>query len=261
MTGRIRVGVGGWSYEPWRETFYPADVPKARELEWASRQFTTLEVNATFYRGQSRETFQRWHDAVPEDFVFALKGPRYSTNRKVLAEAGESVDRFCASGIAALGPKLGPINWQLAPTKRFDAEDFAAFLALLPPEAEGLPLRHAVELRHESFACVEAVEIARAAGVAIVLAGDSEYPVIADATAGFVYARIMGTQEGEAAGYSDAALDAWAARARDWAAGKSGAGLEPLTAWQRKPRDVFLYVISGFKALNPLAARGLLSRL
>ena len=261
-SGRIRIGIGGWTFEPWRETFYPADVPKARELDYASRQLSTIEVNGTFYRTQKPETFAKWRDATPADFVFALKAPRYATNCKVLAEAGESVRRFVESGIAELGDKLGPINWQLAPTKRYEADDFAAFLDLLPASAEGLTLRHAVEARHESWQVAEVVAAARARGVALILDGDSAYAQIADPTADFVYARIMGTREEVETGYSESALDVWAARARTWSKGGVPDDLPLLAAAPaRQPRDVFLCVISGAKARNPAAARSLIGRL
>lgn len=246
MSARIRIGVGGWTYEPWRGAFFPAGLPHKRELEYASRQLTSIEVNGTFYRTQTRETFARWRDETPDDFVFAIKGPRYATNRRVLAEAGPSIERFVSSGLGALGPKLGPINWQFAPTKRFDPGDFEAFLKLLPASVEGLALRHAVEVRHDSFSTADFVALARAHQVAIVLAGDSKFPLIADATAPFVYARIMGTSEAEPLGYAPAALDAWTQRARAWADGS---------------RDVFLYVISGAKLRNPAAAMALIERL
>ena len=180
---------------------------------------------------------------------------------KVLAEAGASIDRFLASGVAQLGPKLGPINWQFMPTKTFDPADFEAFLALLPNSIDGLALRHAVEARHDSFRTPEFLALARRFGVAIVVAGDSDYPQIADPTASFVYARIMGTSESEQLGYSDANLDIWAERAKIWSAGGTPEGLAsvgpPLPA---KPRDVFLYVISGYKARNPAAAMALIER-
>lgn len=256
----IRIGVGGWTYEPWRGRFFPEGLPQKRELAYMAERLTSIEVNGTYYRSQSPATFAKWRDETPEGFVFALKGPRFTTARRVLAEAGESVGRFIGSGIVELGDKLGPINWQMPPTKAFEPEDFAAFLALLPPEAAGLRLRHAVELRHPSFACAEAVDLARRHGAAIVAAGDGDYPEIADATADFVYARIMGTTE-EAEGYAPAALDAWAERARAWASGETPQGLAihgPPA--ERRPRDVFLYVISGHKASNPAAAQALIAR-
>ncbi|MGP3724673.1 DUF72 domain-containing protein [Cereibacter sphaeroides] len=257
----IRIGIGGWVFEPWRGTFYPEGLPQKRELGHAASRLTTLEINGTYYGSQKPESFARWHDEVPDDFVFALKAPRFATNRRKLAEAGASVDRFLNSGILRLGAKLGPINWQFLPTKAFDPEDFVAFLALLPPEHEGRRLRHAVEVRHESFRDPAFVALAAERNVAIVVEGDSEHPQIADPTADFVYARIMGTREGEADGYPPQALDQWAARARDWEAGRAPEGLARVTETPERPRDVFLYVISGHKVANPAAAEALLARL
>jgi uncharacterized protein YecE (DUF72 family) len=261
-SGRIFVGVGGWSFDTWRETFYPPDVPKARELDYASRHLTSIEINGTFYRTQKPETFAKWRDATPDGFVFALKAPRYATNRKVLAEAGDSIGWFVRSGIAELGDRLGPINWQLTPTKKFDPEDFAAFLDLLPAEADGIRLRHAIEARHDSFRVPEALDLVRAKGVALILDGDSKYAEIPDPTADFVYARIMGTSDEIETGYAPDALDRWAGRAREWATGGVPGDLhligpEP----ESRPRDVFLYVISGAKARNPAAAMALIERL
>ena len=258
----IHIGVGGWVFEPWRGVFYPKDLTQKRELEYASRKLTSIEINGTFYGSQKPASFRKWYDETPESFVFSLKGPRFATNRRVLAEAGESVERFFASGVTELKEKLGPINWQLAPTKKFDAADFEGFLALLPKSVAGLKIRHAVELRHESFKTPEAVTLARKHGVAIVLAGDSDYPMIADVTAPFVYARIMGTVEKEKAGYSANALDQWAKRAKSWAAGGTPEDLETLTPPPKKagPREVFLYVISGGKVRNPAAAMALIER-
>jgi uncharacterized protein YecE (DUF72 family) len=260
---RVRVGVGGWTYEPWRDAFYPDDLPHKRELEFASRKLTSIEINGTYYRSQTTETYAKWHDETPDDFVFSLKAPRFVTNRRVLAEAGPSIERFFAGGVMALGDKLGPINWQFMPTKKFDPEDFAGFLGLLPKSVDGRPIRHAVEVRHESFQTPEFVALVRQYGVAIVIAGDSDYPQIADLTAPFVYARIMGTTETEPAGYSSSALDLWIQRARAWASGKSPDRLQMVgsTSAGRGARDVFLYVISGFKARNPAAAMAMIERL
>ncbi len=260
--GKIRIGVGGWTFEPWRGTFYPDKLPQKRELEYAAGKLTSIEINGTYYGSQKPESFARWHDETPDDFVFALKGSRFTTNRRVLAEAGESVERFMTSGLLELKKKLGPISWQFMPTKKFDAADFEGFLKLLPKSVEGHKIRHAVEVRHESFRVPEFVAMAREYGVAIVMAGDSEFPQIADVTAPFVYARIMGTEENEKLGYGRKALDAWAARAKDWAAGKSPAGLEAVgpEKGDGKARDVYLYVISGYKAHNPAAAMALIER-
>jgi uncharacterized protein YecE (DUF72 family) len=260
--GTIRIGVGGWTYEPWRGPFYPAGLPQKRELEFASHRLTSIEVNGTFYGSQKPETFAKWHDETPSDFVFSLKAPRFATNRKVLAEAGKSIERFFASGVMHLKDKLGPVNWQLPPYKRFEAEDFGAFLALLPVEIEGRPLRHVVEVRHASFRSADFVALAREYGVAVVIAGDSDYPQIADPTASFVYARIMGTREGTELGYAGDELDRWAARANAWASGTAAEGLEYASAPRAdgRPRDVYLYVISGHKVRNPAAAMALIER-
>jgi len=258
----IRIGVGGWNYEPWRGAFYPKGLPHSRELEYASRKLTSIEIDSTYYGSKTPESFKRWRDETPDDFVFAVKGPRFATNRRVLAEAGPSIERFFTTGVTELKGKLGPVNWQFATTKRFDPDDFGAFLKLLPASVDGLAVRHAVEVRNETFRDPNFVALARSAGVAVVIAGDSEFPQIADVTAPFVYARIMGTSEGERLGYPAKTLDLWARRAKAWAAGQAAPGLETLTpAPTSAAREVFLYVISGFKALNPAAAMALIERL
>ena len=262
MPVSIYVGVGGWVFEEWRDNFYPKGLSPKRELEFASRRLTAMEINGTYYGSQKPESFARWHDETPEDFIFTLKGPRFATNRRVLAEAGDSVARFLDSGITRLKVKLGPINWQFMATKKFDAVDFEAFLSLLPKSVDGMALRHAVEVRHESFACADFVTLCRKHGVAIVAGCDSEFPCIADVCAGFVYVRAMGTTEKEKAGYSRAAIVRWAARAKAWEQGGAPDDLKLLTnAAVKKPRDVFLFVISGAKARNPAAAEALIAAL
>lgn len=241
----VRIGVGGWTFAPWRETFYPPGLRQADELAYMASRLNAVEVNGTFYRTQTPETFRAWAAATPADFRFALKAPRYATNRKVLAEAGDSVARFTASGIAELGKKLGPINWQFAPTKTFEPDDFARFLDLLPPKVNGLPLNHAVEVRHQSFLDPAFPALCAERGVAIVLAGDSAYPAIDAATAPFAYLRMMGTQARYKSGYAPAALTDWSEKIAGLAAG----------------RAVWAFVISGEKRLNPLAAEVLLKRL
>jgi uncharacterized protein YecE (DUF72 family) len=259
----IRVGIGGWTFEPWRGgAFYPKGLPQARELEYAGQRLTTIEVNGTYYGSQKPESFRRWAAETPDDFVFALKGPRFATNRRVLAEAGESIDRFMRSGVTELKHKLGPILWQFAPTKKFDADDFAAFLALLPHEREGLRVRHAVEVRHESFITPDFVTLARDAKVAIVFADSDKYPAIPDVTADFAYARLQRADEKVATGYSAKALDQWAERARAWATGGAPADLacvagKPPAA---KAREVFVYMINGAKVRAPAAAMALIER-
>jgi uncharacterized protein YecE (DUF72 family) len=259
---RIRVGVGGWTYEPWRGAFFPEGLPHAKELEYASTKLTSIEINGTYYRSQKPETFAKWRDETPKDFVFTVKGPRFATNRRVLAEAGQSIEWFFKTGVAELKTKLGPINWQFATSKRFDPDDFAAFLKLLPSSVDGLAIRHAVEVRHESFRTPEFVALARAHGVGVVIAADGAYPQIGDVTASFVYARIMGTTEDEKLGYSDRALDQWAKRASAWAGGGAPADLKLVgPPAPKNERDVFIYVISGFKERNPAAAMALIERI
>ena len=262
-SGTIRIGIGGWTYEPWRGTFYPEKWPQKRELEYASRRLTSIEINGTFYGSQKPESFAKWHDETPDDFVFSLKAPRFATNRRVLADAGDTIARFFAGGVLELKGKLGPINWQLAPGKKFDPADLEAFLKLLPKEAKGRPLRHVIEVRDPSFRSPDFIALVRQHGVAVAIAADSSYPQIADATAPFVYSRIMGTRETAESGYSDAALDLWAARARAWASGAMVDDLDCVVPQGAagQTRDVYMYVISGHKVANPSAAMALLQRL
>lgn len=261
-SGTIRVGVGGWNYEPWEGTFYPEGHPKKRELEYASRQFTSIEVNSTYYGAQKPETFAKWYEETPDTFVFSVKAPRYAAHRKVLGEAGETIERFLTGGVTELKDKLGPINWQFMPNKTFDADDFEAFLKLLPAQVDGLTLRHAVEVRHDSFTTPEFIALARQYGVAIVMGADSKHPFIADVTAPFVYVRLMGTQQGEPLGYAESALDLWAQRAKTWAQGGTPGGLPQLVPAPSESgtRDVYVYVISGHKIVNPVTAMSLITR-
>ena len=261
--GSIRVGVGGWTFEPWRGTFYPDRLPQKRELEYASSKLSSIEINGTFYGSQKPESFVKWRDESPDGFVFSVKAPRFATNRKILSEAGSSIDRFFASGVMLLGDKLGAVNWQFAPTKAFDAGDFEGFLKLLPKEVEGRPIRNVVEVRHDSFRHPEFVALTRSYGVGIVLAADSKYVQIADHTAPFVYARIMGAAEAEPLGYGASALDLWAERASQLASGQIPDGLKTVEPHDAKKAatDVYLYFISGDKVRNPAAAMALIDRL
>lgn len=244
--GRIHVGIGGWTYEPWRGVFYPDKWPQAKELDYAGRHLTGIEINGTFYGRQKPATWIKWRDAVPQGFVFTAKGSRYAVNRKVMAEAGEAIANFVGQGITELGDKLGPILWQFAATKQFDAADIAAFIALLPAEHDGVKLRHALEPRHESFADPAFFALRRAAGVAVVYAEAEAYPKFAEQTASFTYARIQTAGEDLTEGYTAVELDRLAAQARAWAKGG---------------RDVFLFFISGAKVRNPAAAQALIARL
>ncbi|QPC87806.1 DUF72 domain-containing protein [Mesorhizobium sp. NBSH29] len=254
---QIRAGMGGWTFEPWDESFYPGTLAKAKQLQFASRQVPTIEVNGTFYSTFKPATFAKWAAETPDDFIFSLKAVRYATNRKILAEAGESVARFLGSGISELGAKLGPILWQFAPTKKFDADDFGAFLALLPDSQDGVKLSHAVEVRTDSFKTPDFITLARKHKVAIVYADHEKYPAIADVTGDFVYARLQTGADDIATCYAPEQLDQWAARARLWASGKTVTDL-PLSAPDAPakiiPRDVFVYFISSGKTRAPHGA-------
>jgi len=259
---RIYVGIGGWVFPEWRGAFYPVGLPQKDELKFASSKLTAIEINGTYYGAQKPASFAKWHDETPADFVFALKGPRFATNRRVLAEAGGSIEKFITGGLTELKKKLGPINWQFMATKTFDADDFAAFLNLLPKRHDGIALRHAVEVRHPSFACADFVALCREHRVAIITGADSDFPVIADVTADFVYVRAMGTTEKEKLGYAKPAISQWAARAKTWAQGGAPKDLVLLSkAAAKTPPDVFLFVISGAKAKNPLAAQAIIAAL
>ena len=259
----IKIGIGGWTYEPWRGTFYPEKWPQKRELDYAAEHVTAIEINGTYYGSQKPATFASWAKAVPDGFVFSLKASRYCTNRKVLAEAGESIAKFTGQGIVELGDRLGPILWQFMATKTFDPTDFGAFLKLLPANQDGLALRHAVQVRHESFAVPAFVAMCRDAGVTIVFAQSADYPAIADVTGDFVYARLEDAEERFVAGYAPAALDDWAAKAKTWAAGGRPDGL-PYVDDARpvdQPRETFVFFINGAKVRAPHAAMALLERL
>jgi len=259
----IRVGIGGWTFPPWRGTFYPDGWPQKRELDYALRHVTAIEINSTYYSRQKPESFAAWAKAAPEGFQFAVKASRFCTTRKVLAEGAEGMARFIEQGIVELGDKLGPILWQFMATKQFDPDDFGAFLAMLPAAHAGVALRHAVHVRHESFAVPAFVEMARAAGVAVVFADSATYPAIADVTGDFVYARLENAEEAHPAGYDRPALDRWAQAATLWQAGGAPEGLpyaDPAPPPVR-PRDVFVFFINGAKVRAPHGAMALLDRL
>jgi uncharacterized protein YecE (DUF72 family) len=245
VAGKIYVGIGGWTFEPWRGVFYPKGLTQKRELEFASRKLTSIEINGTYYSTFKPSSWTKWHDETPDGFVFAVKASRYCTNRKQLAGATEAITRFVEQGLSELRDRLGPINWQFMATKKFDAEDFGAFLSQLPREIGGLRLRHAVEVRHPSFKDARFYDLARKNNVAIVFADDDEFPAIDEPTADFAYARLMRTQETIETGYEAADLDRWLDRAKDWA----------------KRGDAFVYFISGAKVRAPAAAQALIERL
>ncbi len=241
----IRVGIGGWDYDPWRGTFYPDGLARTKQLAFAAERLTAIEINATYYGRQKPATFAAWAKAVPDGFRFSVKASRYATNRKRLSEGKESVDKFLSQGLTELGDRLGPILWQFMATKRFEAEDFSGFLDLIPDRQDGVPLRHVLEVRHESFVDPAFYALAKARGMAIAFADSDDFAQIDVATADFTYARLQRSVAECPTGYDEAALDACAERARDW--GTRG--------------DAFVFFISGAKERNPAAAQALIARL
>jgi uncharacterized protein YecE (DUF72 family) len=262
--GQIRVGVGGWTFEPWRGAFYPKGLPHARELEYASQRLTTIEINGTFYRTQTPATFAKWRAETPEGFIFSVKGPRYAVNRSQLAQSGDAIKRFLDSGVTDLGPRLGPILWQFAATKKFDEADFGTFLELLPSRLGATKLRHVVEPRHASFLSLKFIALLRRFSIPAVYAEHATYPAIPDPIGDFVYARLQKGQDDIATGYPVEALDEWAGRAQAWAKGgapKDLAPVDPAKKAKVQPRDVFVYFIHEGKVRAPTAAMALIERL
>ncbi|HRK64191.1 MAG TPA: DUF72 domain-containing protein [Terricaulis sp.] len=241
----IRVGIGGWSYEPWDESFYPSNLPKAKQLEYAATKVTAIEINSTFYRTQSAASFKKWASSTPDDFMFSVKAPRAAVQRKDLREAAQSIEWFFASGVGELGAKLGPIFWQMAPYKKYDDAEMRAYFDMLPAKLGKQKLRHALEVRHESFTDEKFLKLARERNIAVVTVESEKHPLIVKPTADFAYARLELTQSGEPTGYPKPALKKWAKTAQDWA----------------KTGDVFLYFISGAKERNPAAAQAMLALL
>jgi uncharacterized protein YecE (DUF72 family) len=262
-TGRIFVGIGGWTFAPWRGVFYPEGLPHAQELGYAASHLTSIEINGTFYRTQTPATYRKWASEVPQDFVFSVKGPRFVTHRRELGDAGESITRFLNSGVTELGNRLGPLLWQFPPTKKFEEADFTAFLALLPAEFDGRRLRHVVEVRHKSFLAPAFIALLRKAEIAVVFSEHDTYPAIADATADFVYLRLQKGEDSIETAYPPQALDAWAGRLRAWAQGEEPTDLPHVdpTPAPAAPRDVFAYVIHEGKVRAPAAAMALIERL
>ncbi|WP_372376223.1 DUF72 domain-containing protein [Xanthomonas axonopodis pv. cajani] len=284
----IRIGISGWRYARWRGTFYPAGLAQRRELEYAAGCFPSVEINGSFYSLQRPESFQRWHDETPEDFVFSVKGPRFITHMKRLRDCEQALANFFASGVLRLGAKLGPILWQLPPTLRFDAELLDAFLGSLPRDSEAAlararkrdtalmqgrsalaidrrrPIRHALEVRHDSFCDPACMRLLRRHNVAVVVADTAgKFPYMEDVSADFVYVRLHGDAQLYASGYSDPALDRWAARIAAWAGGAEpdDAARVGARARKRAMRDVYCYFDNDMKVHAPFDARGLMQRL
>jgi len=245
-TGRIRIGIGGWTFPPWRGVFYPDKWPQSKELDYASHRLGAIEINATFYGRQKPKSWEAWQKTVPEGFQFAIKGSRFCVTRTRLCEAGEGLENFFAQGFAALGPKLGPMLWQFAPRRKFDADDIAGFIDLLPETLDGLRLRHAIEPRDESFRDERFVQLCRDRNIAIVFEDSDEFPLIDAETADFTYARLQRMNEDVPTGYEAKALDAFATRAR---------------RSQADGKDCYLFLINGAKVRAPAAALELQERL
>jgi uncharacterized protein YecE (DUF72 family) len=261
---RIRVGIGGWNFALWRNNFYPEKWPQKRELEYASGKLTAIEVNSTFYRPQTPATYANWRAQTPDGFVFSLKAPGFATQTTALENAAKAIKRFVFAGLAELGDRLGPISWQFAANRAFTRDYFAGFLDLLPAELNGHPLRHVLEVRHESFMSAEYIALMRERNLPSVFTDSTEYPSFADLTGDFIYARLMRSESSVATGYSADALDAWARRAQIWANGEQPPDLprvEPSRKIAEKSRDVFIYFISAAKERNPAAAMALIERI
>ena len=258
----VRIGIGGWTYAPWRHTFYPEGLVTRRELEYASRRFSTIEINGTFYGARRRGEYAQWREQTPPGFVVSVKAPQHVTQRGALAKCGKAAWAFLNGGLAELGDRLGPVLWHMPPSRLFDADDLAAFLDLLPRTLDGRPLRHVIEAGHPSFVDPRYVEIARSFGVGTVFTDAPDMPVFGDVTGPVVYLRLMRSRVELGDGYPADELDAWLARARQWARGEEPADMPriaepvpPLT-----PREVYVYFIGGAKQRNPAAAMALISR-
>jgi uncharacterized protein YecE (DUF72 family) len=263
-SGSIHIGIGGWTFEPWRGVFYPEGLPHAKELEYASTHLTSIEVNGTFYRTQTPATFRKWASEVPAGFVFSLKGPRFATNRRVLKEAGDSIKRFLDSGVTELGDRLGPLLWQFAPTKKFEPADFGGFLELLPERLDGRTLRHVIEVRHDSFRTAEFIALLRKFAMPVVFTDHARYPNIADITGDFAYARLQRGKDTVATAYPPKEIDVWAGRLRSWATGGEPDDLPRVTPAPKPkpaPREVFAYVIHEGKIRAPAGAMALIAKL
>ncbi|WP_420960220.1 DUF72 domain-containing protein [Brucella sp. IR073] len=286
-TGTIRIGISGWTYARWRGVFYPEGLPHRRELAYAAEHFPSIEINGTFYGLQRPESFARWSEETPEDFVFAIKGSRYITHLRRLKNVETPLANFMASGLLRLGPKLGPVLWQFPPSLKFDPELFDAFLTLLPRDTDAAaelarrhdvrlegraftrshtnrPLRHALEIRHDSFRSPEFIALLRRHKVGLVVADTVEWPLLMDLTTDFVYCRLHGSEELYVSGYDDKSLDRWAARIRAWAQGREPEDAERVTA-PTKPlgtgRDVYVYFDNDIKVRAPSDALALMERL
>jgi uncharacterized protein YecE (DUF72 family) len=263
QAAHIHVGIGGWTFAPWRGVFYPDGLPHAKELSYAASHLTSIEINGTFYRTQTPATFRKWASEVPDGFIFSVKGPRFVTHRSDLREAGESINRFVNSGVTELGDRLGPLLWQFPPTKKFDEADFGGFLELLPRDFQGTRLRHVVEVRHRSFCVPDFIRLLRKFETPVVFSEHETYPAIADVTGDFLYLRLQKGEDSIPTAYPESAISAWADRLRGWLAGEVPADLPHIeTAPAKiKPREIFAYFIHEGKIRAPAAAMVLIDKI
>jgi Uncharacterized conserved protein len=279
----VRIGISGWRYPPWRGVFYPEDLRQKDELSFASHTFRSIEINGTFYSLQRPANFSAWYDQTPDDFMFSVKAPRYITHILRLKEADQALANFFASGLLALKQKLGPILWQVPPSYRFDAEHLQTFLAALPHstrEAAALarkhddviasavvktdadrPVRHALEIRNESFRDKAFIALLKKYDVALVVADTVEWPCLMDETSDFVYCRLHGSEQLYVSGYTDEALDTWAARIRAWTSGGIAEGTRVGKPGRKQKRDVFVYFDNDAKVKAPFDAKTLIQKL
>jgi len=262
ISRHVHVGIGGWTFAPWRGVFYPEGLPHAKELAYASAHLTSIEINGTFYRTQTPATFRKWASEVPGGFVFSVQGPRFVTYRRALTGAGQSIDHFLNSGVLELGDHLGPLLWQFPPTKKFDPEDFKSFLQLLPKDFHGRRIRHVVEVRHASFCVPQFIDMQREFSVAVVFSEHETYPAIADVTSDFLYLRLQKADDSIETGYPPEAIAAWAKRIRSWMAGDAPTDLPQIDAQpgKIKPRELFVYFIHEGKVRAPAAAMALIAQ-
>src|SRR3954465_7508869 len=259
----IRVGIGGGNFPPRRGGFFPAKLAQAKELAYAAPKLPAIEINSTYYGSQKPESFRKWARETPDGFKFSVKGPRFTTNRRLLSEAGESIQYFLKTGVTQLGDRLGPLLWQFAPFKKFDEADFRAFLALLPEKHDGRKLRHVIEVRHDSFRVPAFVALLREFNAAVVCAEHETYPRIADITSDFVYLRLQQGKDTIKTGYPPKELDAWAERLKTFATGGVPKDLEQVDSKSQPkaaPRHVFAYVIHEGKVGAAAAAMELIER-
>ncbi len=262
QSGKIRCGIGGWTFEPWRGVFYPPGLSQKKELEYASRQLTAIEINGTYYSSFKPDSWAKWRESTPPGFKFAVKASRFCVNRKKLTDGKQSIEFFLGQGLTELGDRLGPILWQFMATKKFDYDDFSGFFDLLPDTIGGLPLRHVIEVRNATFADPKFVALCRERGMTICASDNENYPLIPDITGEVVYLRLISASDQIETGYEPKDLDAWAGRFQEYAQGRIPGDFTPIdrTGPAETPRDVYAFVIHEGKVRAPAAAMQLIKR-